>query len=98
MIDALPSDWRDAVLVGRAQTRAGPVPVVISGGRARDVSRFAPTVSDLLNGWTGGIPPGADLGAAERLVMVPSYHVPPGHASAQELRLLAPFDLQCIKA
>ena len=80
MSEALPSDWRDAVLVGRVQTRAGPSPVVVTAGRVRDVSGFAPTVSELLNGWSGGIPPGADLGPAERLVMVPAYRTPPGRA------------------
>ena len=97
MIGHLPSDWRDAVLVGRLATREGPTPVLVSGGRLRDVSRVAPTVSQLLNEWTGAVPRGADLGALEDLGLAPAYL--DGKASgAGGVRLLAPFDLHCIKA
>ncbi len=65
MIDYLPSDWRQALLVGRLQTREGPTPVVVVEGRVRDVSRHAPTVSQLLNGWNGTVPEGQDLGPLE---------------------------------
>lgn len=84
MITHLPSDWRDATLAGRIQTSAGPTPVIVTRGRVRDVSRLAPTVSQLLNAWTGEIPAGEDLGALDEL--------------AAGMRLLSPFDLQCIKA
>lgn len=92
MITHLPPDWREATLIGRIQTRLGPTPVLVTGGRVRDVSRFAPTVSQLLNAWTGEIPAGEDLGALDQLNLTRAFEDKAG------LRLLAPFDLQCIKA
>jgi fumarylacetoacetate (FAA) hydrolase family protein len=93
LLEDLPADWREATLVGRLATAAGPTPVVISRGRVRDVSRVAPTVSALLNGWDGTIPAGDDLGPLEQLNLTPGYLDP-----AATPRLLAPVDLQCIKA
>lgn len=92
MITCLPSDWRTALLVGRIQTAAGPTPVVVVNGRVRDVSRSAPTVSQLLNNWTGAIPNGEDLGPLEALPISRAFE------NNAQLRLLSPFDLQCIKA
>ncbi len=92
MIEHLPSDWRQAVLVGRILTQDGPTPVVVVEGRVRDVSRHAPTVSQLLNAWNGTIPPGTDLGLLE------SFGFSRAFAGPKETRLLSPFDLQCIKA
>lgn len=92
MIEHLPKDWQRATLVGRLQTPAGPTPVVVRRGRVHDVSRSAPTVSQLLNAWTGEPPSGQDLGPLEALNLEPSF------AHARETRLLAPVDLQCIKA
>ena len=54
MADFLPHDWRQATLVGRMDLGEGPTPVVIRGGQVLDVSRAAPTVSALLNDWSGG--------------------------------------------
>jgi len=73
-------------------TREGPTPIVVVEGRVRDVSRHAPTVSQLLNGWNGTIPDGTDLGPLE------SFGFSCEFATAKEIRLLSPFDLQCIKA
>lgn len=92
MIDALPLDWRNAVLVGRMHTRAGPTPIVIADGRVRDVSRVAPTVAQLLNKWNGTVPPGEDLGPPSELRIGRAFDGEPA------LGLLSPFDLQCIKA
>ena len=65
MLEYLPSDWRQAILVGRLLTGDGPTPVIVVDGRVRDVSRHAATVSQLINGWNGDIPSGADLGPLE---------------------------------
>jgi fumarylacetoacetate (FAA) hydrolase family protein len=92
LVAHLPADWREAILVGRIETQAGPTPIVVSGGIVRDVSRTAPTVSDLLNGWNGAIPPGEELGTLDRLPLSAAFNGEPS------MRLLAPFDLQCIKA
>jgi fumarylacetoacetate (FAA) hydrolase family protein len=92
MIEYLPSDWRQAVLVGRILTREGPTPIVVVEGRLRDVSHHSPTVSQLLNAWNGEIPPGVDLGPLE------SFNFTCEFAAPREVRLLSPFDLQCIKA
>ena len=61
-------------------------------GRVRDVSRHAATVSQLLNGWNGEIPAGNDLGPLEAFGFTRQF------AEAKDVRLLSPFDLQCIKA
>jgi fumarylacetoacetate (FAA) hydrolase family protein len=80
----LPEDWRDAILVGRADFGAGPTPIVIRAGRVLDVSPIAPTVSALLDAWPDLDAAGRDLGPLEPAL-------PP------EV-LLAPIDLQCVKA
>ncbi|MFL6547353.1 MAG: fumarylacetoacetate hydrolase family protein [Povalibacter sp.] len=92
MITYLPSDWRQAILLGRLQRDAGPSPILVVNGRVFDVSRLAPTVSQLLNQWTGEIPTGDDLGPLESLPLSRAFE---GDA---QLRLLSPFDLQCVKA
>lgn len=89
----LPADWREATLVGRIATDAGPTPVVISRGRVLDVSRSAPTVADLLNNWSGAVPAGEDLGPLEQLPLSASFN-----GGESSTRLLAPVDLQCVKA
>jgi len=97
MFDFLPRDWRDATLIGRIDLGAGPSPVLIRGGRVQDMSKHYPTVSGLLNSgpeliskMNGSLK--YDLGALEDLDLQPSW-VEGAHA-----RLLAPVDLQCIKA
>jgi len=95
LIDHLPVDWRHARLLGRLQTREGPTPILVTEGRVHDVSRIAPTVSEFLEQWTGTLPAqtgAADLGPLEQLGLTRSYE------GAKVLRLLAPVDLQCIKA
>ncbi|HVI31473.1 MAG TPA: fumarylacetoacetate hydrolase family protein [Phenylobacterium sp.] len=81
----LPVDWNTALLVGRIQTAAGPTPVIVRDGRLTDVSRAFPTVSEMLNAWTGDVPAGVDLGPVEAFDFAASP-------------LLAPVDLQCLKA
>jgi fumarylacetoacetate (FAA) hydrolase family protein len=88
----LPKDWRDALLVGRLDAGAGPVPVIVANGRVRDVSRSSPTVTQLLNTWSGAVPSGDDLGPLETLPITATFQ------GDTKLRLLAPCDLQCIKA
>lgn len=80
----LPEDWQAATLVGRIETPAGPTPVVGREGRLLDVSRAAPTVSDLLN-LDVFAAPGRDLGPIDDF----DFAGQP---------LLAPIDLQCVKA
>jgi fumarylacetoacetate (FAA) hydrolase family protein len=92
MLEYLPSDWRQAILVGRILTAEGPTPVVVADGRVRDVSRHAATVSQLLNGWNGDVPAGQDLGTLESLGLARQF------AGPSQPRLLSPFDLQCVKA
>src|SRR5688572_4914589 len=92
MLEYLPSDWRQAILVGRLLTGDGPTPVIVIADRVRDVSRHAATVSQLINGWNGDIPSGADLGPLESFGLTRQF------AEPKDVRLLSPFDLQCIKA
>jgi len=87
----LPTDWRDAVLVGRVDLGEGPTPVVVKDGRMFDVSAAAPTVAELLQNWTG-VPEGKDLGDIDDLGLTKAWD------GKGKIKLLAPVDLQCVKA
>jgi fumarylacetoacetate (FAA) hydrolase family protein len=86
----LPEDWQDALLLGRLDLGEGPTPILVNKGEVIDVSRTAPTVSGILNGWTGVVPKGKSLGAVTDLKLKPHWE--------DDKRLLAPVDLQCVKA
>ncbi len=93
MIEYLPDDWRQANLVGRVQTEAGPTPVLVRSGRLLDMSATAPTTSELL-----ALPEllsrsGRDLGPLEEFAFKPVWV-----DDAQAIRLLSPLDLHCVKA
>ena len=92
MTDFLPRDWRDATLVGRLDRGQGPTPVLVKDGRVLDVSRTAPTVSALLDSWSGSAA-GVDLGEFEDFDFLTVWSGATGRA-----KLLAPIDLQCVKA
>ncbi|MDR6847873.1 fumarylacetoacetate hydrolase family protein [Sphingomonas sp. BE137] len=79
---ALPADWQDGVFVGRIATDAGPSPILVVRGEAFDMSARAPTVADLVESGDFSASGGVSLGAFG------------GDLS----RLLAPVDLQCVKA
>lgn len=93
----LPNDWQTATLVGRIQTNEGPTPVVVHNGKVFDVSRTAPTVSQLLNQWSG-FPGGVEIGSLQNVFGTYSISSTPTYSPDHRSRLLAPFDLQCIKA
>ena len=80
----LAADWRDGLWLGRIDRGEGPVPILISGGDAFDMSKAAPTVSQLIA--TGAF----DTADGERIGPLDDLS-----ASAS---LLSPIDLQCIKA
>src|SRR5215471_9537682 len=94
MQNALPEDWEAAMLVGRIDYEAGPTPVVVRGGRMLDVSGAAPTVSELLNLFesAAALPEGHDAGPLLDLELRPAWE------RNGKPRMLAPIDLQCIKA
>lgn len=93
--DFLPADWRDGHFLGRMDFGDGPTPVLIRGGHLFDLSAIAPTVADLLNGLAEGSLPegGRNLGDAAEVLINRQW----GDAGTGP-RLLAPIDLQCIKA
>ena len=92
LVQHLPKDWHDALLIGRLDAGAGPATVMVVNGRVCDVSRSTPTVSELLNAWSGSVPAGKDLGSLDELPITAAF------AGEPTLRMLAPCDLQCIKA
>jgi fumarylacetoacetate (FAA) hydrolase family protein len=94
--DFMPEDWRDAVLVGRIDMGEGPTPVVVKEGRVFDVSGSAPTVSVLLEKWNG-VPQGKDLGDINDLGLETAWADKNG-GGTPKVKLLAPVDLQCVKA
>jgi len=77
------------LLLGRADFGDGPTPFLVQDGRVWDISRFAPTVSQAVNTWSDVLKrirrgEARDLGSLATAV-APS-------------QLLAPIDLQCVKA
>lgn len=80
----LPLDWRNAILVGRVDLGKGPTPILAREGRVFDVSGLTPTVSELLDLWPNLGGEGREIGHLDD----------PAIAAA----LLAPIDLQCVKA
>jgi len=91
MTDFLPRDWRGATLAGRLDLGQGPTPVLVRDGRVLDVSRAAPTMSALLEGWSGTAS-GRDLGELADLGLTEVWN------GTGKAKLLAPIDLQCVKA
>ena len=88
--ECLPADWRDARLLGRVMTEAGPSPVLARGGRLYDLSSHVATTAqavalDDLD--TAGV----DIGPLDELTVASAW-------SIQGVQLLSPLDLQCIKA
>ena len=96
----LPQDWRDATLIGRLQTPAGPTPILIKDGQVYDMSAVAPTVSQLMKVWPeNGVPDGGlKLGALEDFHFGKSWTKDGSHAERKGDQLLSPIDLQCVKA
>jgi fumarylacetoacetate (FAA) hydrolase family protein len=79
----LPVDSADAVLAGRLMLDEGPTPVILRGGIVEDISAVAPTVSDLM-----------DLPEPAEVKGEPLFAI----ADLPAERLLAPVDLQAVKA
>ncbi|MFT3996515.1 MAG: fumarylacetoacetate hydrolase family protein [Asticcacaulis sp.] len=92
MPDFLPSDWREATLVGRLLLPEGPTPVLIRAGEIFDMSAIAPTVAQLLAVWPekGALSGGRSLGKLEDFTFNKVWE-----GAAQ---LLSPIDLQVVKA
>jgi fumarylacetoacetate (FAA) hydrolase family protein len=97
----LPEDLERALLVGRVWREGlepGPAVVAVRGGRMVDITRHAATVSDLFERHDllaiVRDAEGEDLGSAEALVQA-AWQGEPGPGG---VRLLAPCDLQAIKA
>jgi fumarylacetoacetate (FAA) hydrolase family protein len=80
----LPADSDQAVLAGRLDLGEGPTPVLVRGGMVEDVSAAAPTIADLL-----------ELGDPASVSGRPLF---PASELADRGPLLAPIDLQAIKA
>lgn len=92
---ALPEDWQDALLLGRLATAEGPTPVLVRRGRVLDVSAWAATTAEGLSRWNPDDPPqGRDLGPVEDQPWACAWR----SGGEAAVRLLAPSDLQCVKA
>jgi fumarylacetoacetate (FAA) hydrolase family protein len=97
----LPSDLADALLVGRVWRAGdinGPCVVVVRNGEVFDITRQSATVADLLDrddvAAFARSAQGESLGRVEALI----DGALSGQANAQATRLLAPCDVQAIKA
>ena len=96
----LPQDWRNATLIGRLQTPAGPTPILVKDGQVYDMSAVAPTVSQLLKIWPeqGVLDGGLKLGALEDFQFGKTWAKDGKPAERKGDQLLSPIDLQCVKA
>ena len=90
LAECLPADWRDARLLGRVMTSAGPSPVLARGGRLYDLSTHVATTAQAvaLNDLDTA---GVDMGPLDELTVASAW-------SSEGVQLLSPLDLQCIKA
>jgi fumarylacetoacetate (FAA) hydrolase family protein len=93
MLEFLPAD-PSATLLGRMLLDDGPTPVGVIEGRLYDLSAFAPTVADILR----KLPLGAPLPKGRDLGPIQDHDFTPQWAGGGRARLLAPIDLQCVKA
>ena len=91
LTDILPDDWRDAVLLGRIETIAGPTPVLLRDGHIWDISTSNATSAGALSGPDLPAAVGESLGAVEDLTVASVWE-------QGALTLLSPLDLQCVKA
>jgi len=82
---ALAEDWESGRFLGRIETPEGPSPVLVEGGVAYDMSRVAPTASELVEHGLLDASRGAALGRLPDVI-------------AGGTGLLSPIDLQCVKA
>ena len=86
-VSALPEDAARAVLAGRVMLADGPVPVIVRRGHVYDVSAAAPTAADLFDLADPAAVEGRHLCEVGDLTIGGGAHA-----------LLAPIDLQCVKA
>lgn len=91
MQDFLPSDWRSATFLGRWDAGEGPTPILVRGGVVEDISVVAPTVSAALDAWGPGLK-GEPIGDFSTFDFARAWE------RESTPRLMAPVDLQCIKA
>ncbi|RZF29682.1 fumarylacetoacetate hydrolase [Paraburkholderia sp. UYCP14C] len=97
----LPDDLNDALLIGRVwrktEQHEGPCVVVVRGGEVFDITATVPTTADLFErddaAQLARSAPGVPLGPVAQLLAANQ----PG-ADAPAVRLLAPCDVQAIKA
>jgi fumarylacetoacetate (FAA) hydrolase family protein len=84
----LAEDWREGLFLGRIETSEGPSPVLIQAGVLHDMSRVAPTVSQIVADRAFDASAGIPLGDMDSI----------GFCATIGRRLLSPIDLQCVKA
>lgn len=104
-VSCLPHDLSRALLVGRVWRQTpdqGPAVVIVRGGELFDVTAHAPTVSDLLDRpdvveFARHVQ-GEPLGQVEPVVEAALKGASGGSAGEGAVRLLAPCDLQVVKA
>ncbi len=89
MNEFLPYDIFDARLIGRINTKDGPTPIFIESGKIFDVSTISPTVSDFVENYSQDFSPNPEL----QIGGVNDFDF-----QGENSKIIAPIDLQCIKA
>ena len=93
----LAEDWQRGLFLGRIDMGEGPTPILVRNGKVENLCRVAPTTAQLLERFAdnSAIPSGDALGPLPALELRAAWT--PEWRSAP-VKLLAPPDLQCIKA
>ena len=89
MNDFLPNDINKARLIGRINTEYGPTPIYIDDCNVYDISKAAPTVSDFIEFHINDFTP-----KNETLI----GNIQDFDFLSSKSQIIAPIDLQCIKA
>jgi fumarylacetoacetate (FAA) hydrolase family protein len=100
LIESLPTDWREARLLGRLQLPEGPTPVLVEKGRVYDVSKSAPTVAEAV-AHPDRLHPGRarDLGPLDALsIRAAGTDAIDVSGTSGDIAILSPIDFQVIKA
>ncbi len=99
-LSLLPEDSGDALLIGRLwdTETAGPRPVLVDAGELVDLFNHAPTVSALLNSADPAVLLAEALASGARRWRLADVVASTAQGDGGKPRLLAPVDLQAVKA
>lgn len=94
LLEILPADVQSGLFLGRLDLGEGPTPVLVRQGVVEDLSQLGATVSEILE----RLAPDEAPPTGRRLFPIGDRRVAAAWDGAGACELLAPIDLQCVKA